>query len=177
MNKFTQRGLIALMVSGALFSGVASAQSHDEGRHGGRHDGGPMMMENMRHMFKDLNLSDEQKVQLRELMKAHKDARKAERDADGAERDASRAAHHEKMQALMNAPTFDEAAAKALIAERQARGEERALEAMKLQHQMFQLLTPEQKTQLQAKMEQKRQEREAKRAEREERRKERADAL
>lgn len=74
------------------------------------------------------------------------------------------------MKALMSAATFDEAAAKALIAERQAKGEARALEAMKLQHQMYQLLTPEQKAKFQARFDERK-------ADREERRKERQEAF
>ncbi|WP_372871214.1 Spy/CpxP family protein refolding chaperone [Shewanella sp.] len=162
MNKLIKRGVIALMVSGALLGGTAAmANPHHEG-HGER---GPMMMEKMRHMFRGLDLSDEQKTQIHELMKAHKQERKAQREDKN---DAARAAHHEKMMALMNAERFDEAAAKALLAERQAKGEARALEAMKLQHQIYQLLTPEQKAKFQTRFDEKRKEREERRKEREE---------
>ncbi|QYJ75185.1 MULTISPECIES: Spy/CpxP family protein refolding chaperone [Shewanella] len=163
MNKLMiKRGLIALVAGSALLGGVAMANPHHEGGHEGR-----PMMDNMRHMFRGLDLTDEQKTQFRELMKAHKDERKAQREGKD---DAARTAHHEKMKALMSAATFDEAAAKALIAERQAKGEARALEAMKLQHQMYQLLTPEQKAKFQARFDERK-------ADREERRKERQEAF
>ncbi|WP_338590539.1 Spy/CpxP family protein refolding chaperone [Shewanella khirikhana] len=168
MNKLMKRGVIALMVSGALLGGTAAmANPYHEG-HGER---GPMMMEKMRHMFRGLDLTDEQKTQIRELMKAHKEDRKAQREGKD---DAARSAHHDKMMALMNAERFDEAAAKALIAERQAQGEARALEAMKLQHEIYQVLTPEQKAKFQTRFDEKRKEREERR---EERRKEREDSF
>lgn len=161
MNKLIKRGVIALMVSGALLGGTAAIANP---YHEGHRDGGPMMMEKMRHMFRGLDLTDEQKTQIRDLMKAHKEERKAQREDKD---EAGRAAHHEKMQALMSAERFDEAAAKALLAERQAKGEARALDAMKLQHQIYQLLTPEQKAKFQARFDEKRKEREERRKDRE----------
>lgn len=53
-------------------------------------------------------------------------------------------------QAIVHADTFDEAAAKALIAKQQQMQAGHKLEKMRIQHQMYQLLTPEQREQWQA---------------------------
>lgn len=84
-----------------------------------------------------LELSDEQVSQIREL----KENFQAEFPRD----ENSREAHREAMKALMEAETFDEAAAQALLDEQT----ERKLAAMRLRYDINQILTEEQRETLQ----------------------------
>lgn len=86
-------------------------------------------------IWQQLDLTDQQRQQIRELMQAHRAAKPT------AQRDA--------MQALLDAPQFDEQAARDLLAQRTAQREQRQLAGLKLQHQIRQLLTSEQREQLQ----------------------------
>lgn len=113
---------------------------HGMGYHHGKrgHHGGEV-----RKMLRGLDLSAEQKTQIKALIEAaHTD--KPARDT--ADFEAKMAAH----QALMNNPNFDEAAARQMINERQAAHADRTLARMKLQHDIIQLLTDEQKAKLEA---------------------------
>lgn len=86
-------------------------------------------------LWQQLNLTDQQRQQIRELMQAHRAAKPK--------------AQHEAMQALLDAPQFDEQAARDLLAQRAAQREQRQLAGLKLQHEIRQLLTSEQREQLQ----------------------------
>jgi protein CpxP len=86
-------------------------------------------------LWQQLNLTDQQRQQIRELMQAHRAAKPT--------------AQHEAMQALLDAPQFDEQAARDLLAQRAAQREQRQLAGLKLQHEIRQLLTSEQREQLQ----------------------------
>ena len=61
--------------------------------------------------------------------------------------DSERLAHQAEMQALMHSESFDEQQAQALISEQHLQNSQRRLEMLKAKHQMYQLLTDEQKTQ------------------------------
>ncbi|OYW96782.1 MAG: hypothetical protein B7Z18_00685 [Alishewanella sp. 32-51-5] len=86
-------------------------------------------------LWQQLDLTDQQRQQIRELMQAHRAAKPT--------------AQHEAMQALLDAPQFDEQAARDLLAQRAAQREQRQLAGLKLQHEIRQLLTSEQREQLQ----------------------------
>jgi protein CpxP len=86
-------------------------------------------------IWQQLDLSDQQRQQIRELMQAHRAAKPA--------------AQGDAMQALLEAPQFDEQAARDLLAQRAAQREQRQLAGLKLQHEIRQLLTGEQREQLQ----------------------------
>ncbi|OZB41901.1 MAG: hypothetical protein B7X50_06035 [Alishewanella sp. 34-51-39] len=86
-------------------------------------------------LWQQLDLTDQQRQQIRELMQAHRAAKPK--------------AQHEAMQALLDAPQFDEQAARDLLAQRAAQREQRQLAGLKLQHEIRQLLTSEQREQLQ----------------------------
>lgn len=86
-------------------------------------------------LWQQLNLTDQQRQQIRELMQAHRAAKPT--------------AQREAMQALLDAPQFDEQAARDLLAQRAAQREQRQLAGLKLQHEIRQLLTSEQREQLQ----------------------------
>lgn len=86
-------------------------------------------------LWQQLDLTDQQRQQIRELMQAHRAAKPT--------------AQHEAMQALLDAPQFDEQAARDILAQRAAQREQRQLAGLKLQHEIRQLLTSEQREQLQ----------------------------
>lgn len=86
-------------------------------------------------LWQQLDLTDQQRQQIRELMQAHRAAKPT--------------AQREAMQALLDAPHFDEQAARDILAQRAAQREQRQLAGLKLQHEIRQLLTSEQREQLQ----------------------------
>lgn len=99
-----------------------------------------------RGIMRQLDLTDAQKDQLKEMREANKAEMKA-KFADGHEaRMAERQAHHDKVQALLLADNFDEAAANDLAKEMVEKQTERRVKMMEKKHQMLSVLTPEQKT-------------------------------
>lgn len=91
--------------------------------------------------FAQLDLSDEQKQEMQTIMSSSKGKNKNRLN------ETERATRQAEMQALMYAETFDEEKAKALINKKQTRHSEKKLTMLKAKHQMFQLLTDEQKVQ------------------------------
>ncbi|QSX40692.1 Spy/CpxP family protein refolding chaperone [Shewanella cyperi] len=133
-SKLTQ-GLLGLLATAMLLGGtVAVAHEHGEDRG----ENGPGMHQGMRHMFRNLDLTEEQEAQIKSLMKEQRQARSEQQD------ESERETHRSKMLALVSASKFDENVARALIAEQQQHHEEGMLNFMKLQQQVYQLLTPEQ---------------------------------
>ncbi|EKO3786516.1 CpxP family protein [Vibrio harveyi] len=97
-------------------------------------------------IMRQLDLTDAQKDQLKEMREANKAEMKA-KFADGKEaRMAERQAHHEKVQALLLADNFDAAAANDLAKEMVEKQTERRVKMLEKKHQMLSVLTPEQKT-------------------------------
>lgn len=95
-----------------------------------RHPGGP------HDMFKNLNLTDAQKQQMRDIMKdAHKDMKRPSQEE-------RRAVHN-----IIAADSFDSAKADALATQMSADGKARALGMLQTQNKMYNVLTPEQKKQ------------------------------
>jgi protein CpxP len=136
-----------LLATTLSFAGIsyAMAGNHQESKNGqdcnnqsgemkqGRHN---CKIKHQRMGFSKLDLSDAQKQQMQEIMSAAKEENKG-----------TRGAHKAEMQMLMSSETFDEAKAKELINNQQVQKAEKHLKMMKAKHQMFQLLTDEQKTQ------------------------------
>jgi protein CpxP len=92
-------------------------------------------------VFAQLDLTDSQKQQMQTIMSSS--TGKYNRRMS----DADRTVHQAEMQALMHAEFFDEEEVKALISKHQSTMSEKRLSIMKAKHQMFQLLTDEQKAQ------------------------------
>jgi protein CpxP len=91
-------------------------------------------------MFSELDLTLDQKQQMREIINSVKANNKdAMREV--------RSAHRAEMQTIINDPNFDEVKATELISQQQLQNAEQRLEMIKAKHQAFQLLTDEQKTQ------------------------------
>ncbi|MCK8107945.1 Spy/CpxP family protein refolding chaperone [Pseudoalteromonas sp. 2CM41L] len=91
-----------------------------------------------------LDLTQEQQTKLEAIFEAQKTQMKALRGDDKEARTAQRKAQKEKMDALLSAPTFDENAAKELLAARHEKGTEFGLIKLKTQHQVMQVLNAEQ---------------------------------
>ncbi|WP_413700699.1 Spy/CpxP family protein refolding chaperone [Psychromonas sp. KJ10-10] len=84
--------------------------------------------------FAKLDLTDTQKQAMRDIMKTAKEANKA-----------SQTAHRDAMNALMTNETFDAEQATKLISEQRVQKSEQRLAMMKAKHDMYQLLTDDQK--------------------------------
>ncbi|GGN30772.1 MULTISPECIES: CpxP family protein [Marinomonas] len=98
-----------------------------------------------RDMMKELNLSDSQKEQFKELRQSNKEAMK-ERFKDKPQADdAMRDAHFNKLNDLLLADKFDPAKATALAQEMANKQVERQVNMLSNQHKMLSILTPEQK--------------------------------
>ncbi|WP_223672894.1 cell-envelope stress modulator CpxP [Proteus terrae] len=89
-------------------------------------------------MFNGITLTEQQRTQMRDLMRQHHQDR-----YNGNYRQ-----RHENMHKLVTAPQFDEAAVRAQMQDMDKQAIERHVEMAKVHNQMYQLLTPEQKAQL-----------------------------
>jgi protein CpxP len=99
-------------------------------KHQGKHNG-----KNQKAMgFAKLDLTDTQKQAMRDIMKATKEANKA-----------SWSEHQTAMQALMASETFNAEKATELLSQQRVQKSEKRLAMMKAKHDMYQLLTDDQK--------------------------------
>ncbi|WP_117236246.1 CpxP family protein [Vibrio maerlii] len=135
--------IAAAVLPMALTSASAYAfGGKDSGQHkGGMCGGGDMG----KGMMRDLDLTDEQKEQFKEMRKAGKEQMKAKFAENGADMMAARQAQQAKVSDLVLADNFDEAAARALASEMVEKQTERRVNMLKKQHEMLSILTPEQK--------------------------------
>ncbi|MBV7317525.1 Spy/CpxP family protein refolding chaperone [Shewanella sp. NIFS-20-20] len=145
-----------LLVASAYFSATAMAKDTGEGssdhqvrhqkKHHQSHGCDVMDGKGMHKMFKRLDLSDEQRQQLKQLMK------QSRTDDQAKARSQMRADNRQAMSDLVTAPQFDEGAAKALLAKQAEFRQQRALNNLRLRHQAYQMLTPEQQQKWQQRM-------------------------
>ena len=124
----------------ALLATAAVAQEGPHGPHGGF--GGPGME------FRGLDLTDAQKAQVKQIMSAERPAMKPLMQQE--------MQNHQQMTALVRSGSFEEGKAQAIATQEAQIHTQIAVERAKIDAQVYQLLTPEQKTKLA--------EREAKRA-------------
>ncbi|MCL1051386.1 Spy/CpxP family protein refolding chaperone [Shewanella abyssi] len=144
MKKYTLKaGLLALVVSSALLTVAVRAadeqpesnqQEHHQmkGERGEHHD-------KMRKMFRGLDLSDEQKTQVKAILSSHRDEMELNRPSK-----EDRATQKAQMLEFITADSFNEAEVKQALAAKQEDRQQKAVNMMKLQNQVYQLLTPEQ---------------------------------
>ncbi|MEZ9343311.1 CpxP family protein [Vibrio cyclitrophicus] len=145
--KMTKKLVLAAAALPLIF-GTVSAYAYgggDKSDHKGMHDkcGGFD-----KKVMRQLDLTDAQKEQLKEMREADRAEMKAKRGANKTAKMAQMKAHHEKVQALVLADNFDEAAANDLASQMVAKQTERRVAMLKKQHDMMSVLTAEQKTQL-----------------------------
>ncbi|MTH46864.1 ATP-independent periplasmic protein-refolding chaperone Spy [Intestinirhabdus alba] len=110
----------------------AKPMMHHQGKFGPHHD----------MMFKGLNLTDAQKQQIRDIMKAQRDDMKRPSVEE-------RRAMHE----LIASDSFDKAKAEAQIAKMEEQHRAGMLKHMETQNKIYNILTPEQKKQFNANFE------------------------
>jgi len=143
MKKMTMT-VAALVIALPLSATVLAGGRGDCGD--GYGDGpGPRGDAMMGPMMRDLDLSDEQRDQIRTLMQGQRAQRQQNWE--------QRSEYRQQMHQLLMADQFDEAAAKKLIESQSAQHEQQMLERLKLHHQVLSVLTPEQKAEYQQKME------------------------
>ena len=140
------RKLTALFVASTLALGATSmafaadtattTAAPAEGKMMMHHKGKPGMHEMM--MFKDMNLTDAQKQQIRDIKKAEHDKMQDNRRA---------------MHDLIASDSFDKAKAQAQIDKMDTQRKEMMLSHMETQNKIYNILTPEQKKQFNANFE------------------------
>ncbi|USD37682.1 MULTISPECIES: Spy/CpxP family protein refolding chaperone [Ferrimonas] len=116
---------------GGYYDGHHKQGKHDRGGRG--HD--------IRKMLRSLDLSDEQKQQVRDIMTQARDNR-VKPDIEAVK------LQMEKRQQLLESPEFNSELANELIQYRQTRMAERQLQQMQTHHKIYQILTAEQKQKL-----------------------------
>lgn len=141
MTTFKKTLVLAIALPLAL--GSASALAYG----GGKHHGGKGFCgggQEGHKIFRELDLTVEQQQQMRELRQANRDEMKGY----SSEKRAAMQANHQQMQTLLLAKDFDEKAVRELARKMSEQQIERRITMLEKRHQMLNILTPEQKTQL-----------------------------
>ncbi|EAW0797745.1 TPA: ATP-independent periplasmic protein-refolding chaperone [Salmonella enterica subsp. enterica serovar Javiana] len=142
------RKLTALFVASTLAMGAANLAHAAETTTAAPADAKPMMQHKGKFgphhdmMFKNLNLTDAQKQQIRDIMKAQREQMKRPLLEE-------RRAMHD----IIASDTFDKAKAEAQITKMEAQRKANMLVHMETQNKIYNVLTPEQKKQYNANFE------------------------
>ncbi|EJI3599211.1 ATP-independent periplasmic protein-refolding chaperone [Salmonella enterica] len=142
------RKLTALFVASTLAMGAANLAHAAETTTAAPADAKPMMQHKGKFgphhdmMFKNLNLTDAQKQQIRDIMKAQREQMKRPLPEE-------RRAMHD----IIASDTFDKAKAEAQITKMEAQRKANMLAHMETQNKIYNVLTPEQKKQYNANFE------------------------
>ncbi|EAT5141049.1 ATP-independent periplasmic protein-refolding chaperone [Salmonella enterica] len=142
------RKLTALFVASTLAMGAANLAHAAETTTAAPADAKPMMQHKGKFgphhdmMFKNLNLTDAQKQQIRDIMKAQREQMKRPLLEE-------RRAMHD----IIASDTFDKAKAEAQITRMEAQRKANMLAHMETQNKIYNVLTPEQKKQYNANFE------------------------
>lgn len=142
------RKLTALFVASTLAMGAANLAHAAETTTAAPADAKPMMQHKGKFgphhdmMFKNLNLTDAQKQQIRDIMKAQREKMKRP------PLEKRRAMHD-----IIASDTFDKAKAEAQITKMEAQRKANMLAHMETQNKIYNVLTPEQKKQYNANFE------------------------
>lgn len=152
---YPQEGLIMKMAKKMILAavvlpltlGTASAWAFD-GKGGEGHHGGEFgKCASDRGIFKELNLTDAQKDQLKTMREQGRQEMRAKFAGNNEARQAEMQAYHAQVQQLLLADNFDQAQANTLAKQMVEKQTERRVQMMARQHKMLSVLTPEQKTQ------------------------------
>ena len=139
--------LIAVVFPLILGSANALAFGGKDGDRGGKH-GGKCELD-MKKVIRKLDLTAEQETQLKEMRESFREEMKGQfSEEDFQAKIAERQAHQANMQSLVLADTFDQAKANELATAMVEKQAERRVKMLEKQHQMFSVLTPEQKAQV-----------------------------
>ncbi|XXQ68484.1 Spy/CpxP family protein refolding chaperone [Neisseriaceae bacterium B1] len=162
----TKRTISAITVAALMSAGIAfavgdntsnninqpQAQRHFDGKFNKKdHHGNKDVLP---HGFEGLNLTDAQKAQIKQIMEANRPAQPADNEQQRVQFQQKMQQRQAQEQALISNKSFDEKAARAMIAERQeARAQmenqhaAHELQHLKARHAVFQVLTPAQQKQ------------------------------
>jgi protein CpxP len=132
---------IKILVAALVLTLLAAVGVSQTVQRSHRHHGGGMFGEHMLGFFSDyLDLTDAQKAQVKDIMAKEKPALQPllQQMAQG---------HHDLRQLEMSG-TFDEAKVRALASQQAQTMTELMVQKSRIQSEMFQVLTPEQKTKM-----------------------------
>ena len=144
--------LTSVLVSGLFLSASAIAKGHGhDNPHGNYHQSSHQAcaMKN-KTLLRDLNLTDDQKSQVKSLMKAQRNERHHNMEANIEQHQQLK----EKMHNVITADKFDEVEAKALLQVKASHHQQKMLNGMKTKHQIYRLLTPQQQAEFKQRMSQ-----------------------
>ncbi|MGO2509436.1 MAG: CpxP family protein [Vibrio hibernica] len=143
MNALMKKTVLMLVAAPLTLGSVAAfADSKDHmSNHHGMMGGGQCGMKGEMKIWHQLNLTDAQKSTLKDHRQTDRQAMKADFKAgkDGFKM------NHEKMQKLVMAEKFDENAARSLAQDMANKRVEQQVKMARYRHDMFSVLTPEQK--------------------------------
>ncbi|KGY13417.1 periplasmic repressor CpxP [Vibrio tubiashii] len=141
--KMTKKLVLAAAVL-PLALGTASAYAFGgkDGKRGGKGECGGGFD---RGVMRQLDLTDAQQEQIKEMRQADKQAMRAAFEENFETRHAEMQAQKAKVQQLVLADNFDQAAANELAKSMVEQQTERKVNMLEKQHQMLSILTPEQK--------------------------------
>ena len=135
--KTVKKLVLAAAIVPMAFASASAFAFGGKGEHRGGHCQGGME----RGMMKQLDLTDAQKTQFKQMREANRKQMKGNFEANF----ETRQAHHAKVQQLLLADSFDQAEANALAKQMVEQQTERRVKMMEKRHQMLSILTPEQK--------------------------------
>ena len=149
-SSIIKTSLVALVASSALLAGQlyavdsadAKVKTEQTCKKGNKRHG---PQDGMQRMLRKLDLTDAQKEQVNAIVEKYK--------ADRPERPTKeqRAAHRTEMLALVTSASFDEAKATEMAEAQHQKKLQGMLSHLKMQNEIYQLLTPEQQVQFQEK--------------------------
>ncbi|MCL2915282.1 Spy/CpxP family protein refolding chaperone [Shewanella corallii] len=149
MKAFNLKSIVLATVTGvALMSAPAMAGHH--GGEGHHQKGGHKMKrcDLMGHgMFRGLDLTSEQKDQIKAMVKTQKEEVRAKRNSEEGK------AFRQQMKTLITSAEFDKAQAEELIAQKQEKHQQGMLMRLETQNKIYNMLTSEQQQKLQKRME------------------------
>lgn len=141
--------LLAILASSTVLAATVNAEpgsccgEHPRGEFSPKGD--RMAHDGMHRMFEGLELTDAQKAEIKKLFAEQRAASRDERPSK-----EERQARRTELQALITAANFDEAQAKAFLNSQEERRQAMMIDRLKMQNQIYNLLTAEQQAKFKA---------------------------
>lgn len=129
MKSILKKAVIAAIVLPLTFTSVYAKPGRM-----GHHNGMPL-----KGMLKQIDLTAEQKVEIDTILQTHRAEMPTRQD---------RGVFHEQQMTILKADQFSEAQASELIAAKQALRKDKQLKKMKVMHEVYHALTPEQQAKM-----------------------------
>ncbi len=151
VNRFAKLVIICGLTTAALSAGnvMAKGDGHQhQHAHQYKHGHAQAHFLLSQRGASKLDLSAEQQAKLKTIFATQKAQLHTLRDANKDVRKAQRAIYKAKMNSLLSSSSFDESAAKELLAQRHKKTEQVGLIKLKTQHQVWQVLNAEQREKL-----------------------------